>query len=115
VTERKKTSHLIRRYVRKNCNYSEKNGNVKITNNTFAVQEILGLNRSNKNIKNRSQPNIVVKNNAHSCNLSMPGAALTKQRALIGVRLKNESMLLQPLGWRWVECATHHEQDVRKE
>jgi len=24
-------------------------------------------------------------------------------------------VLLKPLGWRWVECAIHHERDVREE
>ena len=39
-----------------------------------------------------------------------------KKRAIDGVvRCKKEGMLLQPLGWRCVECAIHHERDVCEE
>jgi len=36
-----------------------------------------------------------------------------KERAIGAVRCKKEGMLLQPL--RSVECAIHHERDVREE
>jgi len=38
-----------------------------------------------------------------------------KERAIGAVRYKKEGMLLHPLGWRCVECAIHHERDVREE
>ena len=37
-----------------------------------------------------------------------------KERAIGAVRRKKEGMLLQPLCWRCVDCAIHHERDVAK-
>ena len=37
-----------------------------------------------------------------------------KERAIGAVRCKKEGMLLQPLRWRCVECAIHHERGVRE-
>ena len=45
----------------------------------------------------------------------VPGADFTKERAISAVRCEKEGMLLQPLLWRYVECAIHHERDVREE
>jgi len=38
-----------------------------------------------------------------------------KERAIGAVRCEKEGMLLQPLGWRCVEYAIHHERDVHEE
>jgi len=38
-----------------------------------------------------------------------------KERAIGAVHCKKEGMLLQPRSWHCVECAFHHERDVRKE
>jgi len=43
------------------------------------------------------------------------GATFTKKCVIGAVHCKKEGMLLQPLGWRCVECAIHHERDVRDE
>jgi len=38
-----------------------------------------------------------------------------KERAIGAVHCKEEGMLLQPVRWRCVERAIHHERDVREE
>jgi len=38
-----------------------------------------------------------------------------KERVIGAVRCKKGGMLLQPLGRHCVECAIHHERDVREE
>ena len=38
-----------------------------------------------------------------------------KERAISAFRCKKEGMLLQPLRWRYVERAIHHERDVLEE
>jgi len=45
----------------------------------------------------------------------VPGAALTKERAIGAVRCEKEGMLFESLGCLCVECAIHHERDVREE
>jgi len=38
-----------------------------------------------------------------------------KERAIGAVRCTKEGMSLQPLNWRCIKCAIHHEWDVREE
>ena len=38
-----------------------------------------------------------------------------KEHVIGAVHCKKEGMLFQPLRWRCVECAIHHEQDVREQ
>jgi len=45
----------------------------------------------------------------------VPGATFAEKCIIRAVHCKKEGMLLQPLHWRCVECAIHHERDVRKE
>jgi len=59
----------------------------------------------------RSQQNGAVTRMWRSCQVQPSG----KERAIGAVRCKKEGMLLQTLGWRCVECAIHHERDVREE
>ena len=43
----------------------------------------------------------------------VPGATFKKECAIGAVRCKKEGMLLKPLSWCCIDCAIHHERDVR--